>query len=317
MSRKSNDNGRAYEFAYLILIEEMIGSVRRVNIERNSSFYASKNAWDRMSELEKHSFTESARAGIDTILELEPLILEENGDILTALIQPDSEGEVGDVRDIILTRDHISWTIGLSVKNNHFAVKHSRLSHRNDFAKSWFGIECSPKYWSKIKPIFDYLKVQKDLGEFWRNLPNKSNDVYIPLLKAFILEVQTQYLNHGSKIPTRMVEYLLGNYDFYKLISLENKKITQTHTYNLRGSLNKAGSKNKPKIIIPRTNLPSRIIAMDFKPNSDNTVELYLDEGWSFSFRIHNASSKVEPSLKFDVQIIGMPSTILVLNTKW
>lgn len=317
MSRKSNDNGRAYEFAYLLVIEEVIGKLRKVNIEKNSSFFASENAWGRMSKTEKDNFIESAKAGVLTILELEPLILEENGDVLNAQIQMDSKGISGDVRDILLTRKHISWTIGLSVKNNHFAVKHSRLSHRNDFASSWFGINCTPNYWSDVFNIFEYLKEQKEIGEYWRNLPNKSTDVYIPLLNAFIKEIKTQYINHGSIIPTRMVEYLLGNYDFYKLISLGNKKITQTHTYNLRGTLNKEGLKNKPKIIIPRTNLPTRIIAMDFKPDSDNTVELFLDEGWSFSFRIHNASSRVEPSLKFDVQIMGMPSTILVFNSKW
>ena len=55
----------------------------------------------------------------------------------------------------------------------------------------------------------------------------------------------------------------------------------------------------------------------NFKPDSTNTLELYLDNGWQFSFRIHNASTKVEPSLKFDIQIIGMPTTIITVNSFW
>lgn len=33
---------------------------------------------------------------------------------------------------------------------------------------------------------------------------------------------------------------------------------------------------------------------------STNAVEMFLDNGWQLSFRIHNASTKVEPSLKFN-----------------
>lgn len=43
----------------------------------------------------------------------------------------------------------------------------------------------------------------------------------------------------------------------------------------------------------------TRIVSLDFKPNSLNTLELYLDNKRQFTFRIHNASSEVETSLKF------------------
>ena len=35
-----------------------------------------------------------------------------------------------------------------------------------------------------------------------------------------------------------------------------------------------------------------------------------FDKGWQLSFRIHSASSRVESSLKFDVQIVGLPFTL-------
>ena len=42
-----------------------------------------------------------------------------------------------------------------------------------------------------------------------------------------------------------------------------------------------------------------------------------MDGGWQFNFRIHNASTKVETSLKFDIQIVGMPATIISINCSW
>ena len=105
-----------------------------------------------------------------------------------------------------------------------------------------------------------------------------------------------------------MVEYLLGEFDFYKVISIDSKRITQIQSYNLHGNLNKSTRTINPKIKIPVVMLPTRIVSFDFKPNSSNTVELYMDGGWQFNFRIHNASTKVEQSLKFDIQIIGMPT---------
>lgn len=43
------------------------------------------------------------------------------------------------------------------------------------------------------------------------------------------------------------------------------------------------------------------IINCDFKKKLSTTLELIMDSVWQISFGIHNASSKVEPSLKFDV----------------
>ena len=93
--------------------------------------------------------------------------------------------------------------------------------------------------------------------------------------------------------------------------------MTQIHTFNMHGTLNKPGKQTKPKEKIPVATLPSRIVSLDFKPGSNNTVELYMDGGWQFSFRIHNAKTDVETSLKFDIQIVGMPTTIITVNCVW
>lgn len=316
MSNKSNDQGRAYEFACLNALNDEIKKLRPVKIETTDGYDAAKRAWNAIDNSLQVVMEESALAAVETLFELEPLIVEDGDDELVLKIQQDSRGEEGDVRDILIVRRNIEWEIGLSLKHNHFAVKHSRLSRSLDFGDKWFGVPCSKKYWEDIKPIFDYLVEEKFKGTNWSELPAKEVDVYIPLLTAFMNEVRRSNENDDS-IPSRMVEYLLGEFDFYKVVGIDNKRITQIQTFNLHGTLNQSSKKEMPKMRIPIASLPSRIVSIEFKPDSTNTIELYMDGGWQFSFRIHNASTKVEPSLKFDVQILGIPTAIMTIECKW
>lgn len=316
MSSKSNDQGRAYEYITLLTLHSEISKIRRAEIVKNSSLEAARNAWDNMSKSMQSLMSMSAHSFVPDIFDLEPLILEDDGDVVELLIQKDKSGEDGDVRDILIARSGIKWEIGLSMKHNHFAVKHSRLSHKIDFGEKWYGVPCSESYWQSVMPIFDFLQEQKRKGKAWFELTDKSERVYVPLLKAFMQELRLTYAKH-KELPQKMVEYLLGEFDFYKVVSIDNQRVTQINTFNLHGTLNKNGRRNKAKTTIPHVLLPTRIVNLDFKPGSDNTIELYLDGGWQFSFRIHNASTMVESSLKFDIQIIGMPTTIVTINCRW
>lgn len=317
MSEKSNNQGRAYEYAYVNTLHEEIAKYRTSKIEKNSSYNAAERAWFTLEESKQSVYKASALAGTNAILELEPLILDDGDDELELKIQTDNKGIDGDVRDVLIIRKDIEWEIGLSVKHNHFAVKHSRLSKGLDFGENWYGIKCSDKYWEDIKPIFDYLENEKAKESKWGDLPSKENDVYLPLLNAFKAEIDRQNNVYGKDIPKLMVEYLLGKFDFYKVIGIDSKQMTQVQSYNLRGTLNKEGIKRKRSVKLPIASLPTRIVSLEFRPGSKNTLELYLDRGWQFSFRIHNAATKVETSLKFDIQIIGMPTTIISIDCKW
>ena len=316
MSNQSNNQGRAYEYVCINTLCTEINKIRAAEIIKNSAYEAATRAWNSTSDGFKYILQQSAVAAVSTIFDMEPMLLETDSDLLTLKIQTDNEGKVGDVRDIIIARSDIKWEIGLSIKHNHFAVKHSRLAKTLDFGAKWFGIPCSKQYWNSIEPIFNYLTKQKAANKNWNELPTKDKDVYVPLLKAFIAEVLRSNENN-SAVPQKMVEYLLGEFDFYKIISIDSKRITQIQTYNLHGTLNQSSRVVTPKIAVPHTLLPTRIVSLDFKPNSTNTVELYMDGGWQFSFRIHNASTKVETSLKFDIQIVGMPTTIITINCSW
>lgn len=316
MSSRSNDQGRAYEFICLLVLEQEIKKFRPVQVEQNSSFYAAKRAWDTLSASDQSTYKTSALAAVDSIFAMEPRIVEDGGDMLELLIQTDGHGEEGDVRDILIIRRNITWEIGLSLKHNHLAVKHSRLSRKLDFGQSWYGVPCSQDYWDDVHGVFEYLSDEKEKNTKFSELPDKVNDVYVPLLNAFMAEIQRQYAKDKT-ILKRMVEYLLGKYDFYKVISIDRERITRIQGFNLHGTLNQDGERTKSTIEVPILSLPTRIIALQFVPGRDNTVELYLDGGWQFSFRIHNAATHVEPSLKFDIQIVGMPTAIITINCLW
>lgn len=316
MTDKSNNLGRGYEYIFLSELEENISKVRNVIIEKNTSYYASRRAWETLSEKDKRSLKVSAIAAIVKLFDLEPLIVENSDDLLKLYIQQDGEGKKGDVRDIIIIRGDINWEIGLSIKHNHFAVKHSRLSATLDFGKEWFGNNCSKQYWDDVTPLFEYLRSEKNKKTKWCDLALKEKDVYIPLLTAFINEIKRSN-DVDKNLPKKMAEYLLGKYDFYKVISIDKQEITQIQSYNIRGNLNKCSNDIEPQIIIPISSLPTKIKMIDFKDGSTNTVEMYMNNYWTFSFRIHNASTLVEPSLKFDIQICGMPTTIMTINCCW
>lgn len=316
MSELSNNQGRAYEYICLLTLLEEIKKIRKAEIEKNSAYRAAEHAWSLMPDGFKSMLSSSASAVVSTIFDMEPMIIENGDDILTLKIQTDNEGKDGDVRDIVIARQDVQWEIGLSLKHNHFAVKHSRLAKGLDFGKKWFGIPCSEQYWKDIKPIFDYLATQKIDKKNWSDLPTKDTTVYVPLLRAFIDELNRSNTKDSS-VPKKMVEYLLGEFDFYKVISIDSKRITRIQSYNMHGQLNQSSRTIKPQIQIPVASLPTRIVNLEFKPNSTNTVELYMDGGWQFSFRIHNAATKVETSLKFDIQIVGMPTTIITINCNW
>jgi hypothetical protein len=316
MSTSSNDQGRAYEYAWINTLHRALNNVRNTRIINNSSLIANRNAWNAMSDEMRELYEVSANAAVDTILELEPKMVENDGDELLLEFQQDGAGTQGDVRDIVIKRNSIEWEIGLSIKHNHEAVKHSRLSHVLDFGQEWFNIPCSQGYWNAVKPIFDRLKQEKRLGTKWSEIYDKEGTVYVPLLKAFIDEINRAYLGDPT-MPKKMVEYLIGTDDYYKVISRDAKRLTVIKTFNIHGTLNKPSRIRVSAISVPIVELPTELVALRFKTGSANTVEMYLNNGWQLSFRIHNATTKVEPSLKFDVQFIGMPVSILTIECRW
>ncbi len=312
MSDKSNNQGRAYEYAWCLALEQKLSVFKKVVVDKQNGFNACYRAYESLEKSLQERYLESAKQGVLLLLDCEPLLSEVIGSSqneITLSLQKDKLGETGDVRDILIYFDR--FCIGLSIKHNHDALKHSRLSKNLDFGEKWLGVGVSQNYKDTIKPLFERLENAKKEGMLWRDFPNKEQEIYAPLLQAFKKEVLRIDENKKNKVPQKMAEYLLGKYDFYKAILLEREQKTKLEAYHFHNTLNRS-VKNKPKRIIPLSKLPTRMIYFDFKPKSFNTLELVLDEGWSFSLRIHNASSRVEPSLKFDIKLLSKPESVAV-----
>ena len=311
-----NTIGRAYEYAWMQVLYEELSVKRKTRVVNNKSLNDNKRAWDNLDEDKKRRFIISARSALGTILELEPLMSENGEDELLLEFQKDEVGIAGDVRDIVVKRESIDWEVGLSIKHNHEAIKHSRLSYSLDFGREWFGIPCSKNYWLAVSPIFTRLKQEKYKGTKWSDLPDKENGVYIPLLQAFMDEVIRSYKTDIFMVK-RMVEYLIGTKDYYKIVSNDRYGVTVVSPFNPHNTLNNPSQVKVSKLSVPTLILPTELVELKFKPWSNNTVEMFLNNGWSLSFRIHNASAKVEPSLKFDIQFIAMPDSIQKIRCKW
>ena len=64
--------------------------------------------------------------------------------------------------DVLIIRRSIEWEIGISVKHNHSALKHSRIYPHIDCGSEWMGVPCSPKYFENINKVFDKLAIAKN-----------------------------------------------------------------------------------------------------------------------------------------------------------
>lgn len=137
----------------------------------------------------------------------------------------------------------------------------------------------------------------------------------MPILNAFKIELECLDRENEGVVPKNLLSYLIGKKDFYKII--KQSRTTEIYGFHLYGTLNKTAPKNKPQIKVPRLKLPTKIIDISFKTNSKDTLILTCDEGWQISFRIHNASSKVEPSLKFDINLVGQPPILYSHHLTW
>jgi hypothetical protein len=273
---------------------------------------------------------QASRAGLKKIIDMEPRLTHATiSDPLIIYSQSANNGIHGDVRDIVFIRQiQVSrrrgiivspenndnhWEIGISAKWNNDVSKNSRLAEHLDFCQSWFGFPCSDQYWQNIAPAMDYIRAH--LQQPWRLLPDKANSVYRPMVDAFIQEMKLQQANHGD-LANLLLDYLVGRYDFYKIMTQRNQRATYIQAFNLKGNLNQDCLGIQPTIIInPQArNLPTRIVSIERYLDRPAYAEIIMDNGWQFTFRLHNAESNIIPSLKFDIRFTGSPLTTWAEN---
>ena len=280
-------SGKAFEYA----IADALAKLTNSEITANASAAAAKSYLDKSPD--KVRLIESANEAVLWLSAVDETLRDSK--ILSIYIQSDSAGKQGDVRDVIAKGEDFS--IGFSAKNQHQAIKHSRLSDKIDFGQQWADYPVSKTYWKDIKRVFAYLQTERAKNTLFRELPDK-DIVYKTILSAFKAEFERLCKQHGSEFIARTFRYLVGKHDFYKIISRPKAVVIQP--FNLNGSLG-YGSKWR---------IPNEIERIAIKPSSLSTLLISFAGGWQISFRLHNASSKIEPSLKFDINFVGVSSSV-------
>jgi hypothetical protein len=145
---------------------ERLKSHVNINVVENKPYKIARKCYNNFSIKEKDLYNLSANLAINFLNDIEPRLANS---INTTDI---------DVRDVLAIRSLQKWESGFSAKNNHRAVKHSRLSESLNFGNTWLGIPCSENYFSEIKPIFGMLRKLSSLG-------NYQSTIYVPILNAF------------------------------------------------------------------------------------------------------------------------------------
>jgi hypothetical protein len=218
-------------------------------------------------------------------------------------LQQDSSGEVGDVRDVLIYSQE--RVLGISCKTNHNALKHCRLSRQIDFIQKW-QIDpqggCSETYWRAIRPLFDELdaiRLASNGTALWSAEADVPRRFYWPILDAWEIELRRALKGASSEgqACAALVRYLFGAQDYYKVIGSHRTNLSvNVKGFNFDGTL--SGKKAK---------LPKKLIGVDNENGSKYSKTVRFNGGFSLNFRIHNASSRVEPSLKFDVTALSLP----------
>lgn len=316
-------NGKAFEYACIAALKEELLLYGVVEIEETPQLETARELYEKVDAKMKEPLDKAAKAAVRVIKRLEPQLCFANDDEpLLLSIQSDAAGIKGDVRDVVCLRKQSGWEIGFSCKHNHHAVKHSRLSDTIDFGQEWLGMPCSKEYFDAVVPLFSELRQYRDESKksgtpmLWSEIDDKTEKYYKPILIAFMVELK-KIAGNNKDVPEKMIRYLLGRHDFYKIITDDKRHTTRVEAINIAGTLNANAGKEKAITKIPLLKMPTKFYHIDFKTGSDNTIEVVCDEGWQISMRIHNASSRVEPSLKFDVRLISFPSSVYAQVEPW
>lgn len=286
------ESGNAFEFALADQIIRLTGAkADEPSLEKLKSLRA---AYRKMSAAERAGMSRAAGEMTKFLRAYDDHVARAGRIILPSA----ATGRGGDVRDIILRGADGGGEVGISAKNRHWAVKHSRLSEKIDFGAEWAGCPASAAYWKGVRPTFAYLREQREKSggrALFADIPNKADSLYVPVLAAFEDELERLCETDGRRFVRGLFGYLLGSHDHYKVV--KENGVVAVQSINLRGTLRWGR----------RWSVPARLEQIGRKRGSKDTLLVSFAGGWQLSFRLHNASSRVEPSLKFDIQFVGVP----------
>ena len=141
-------NGKGFEYACLKALKAACTELTVKIDERDSpALNSAKNCFESLETQEQSKFCIAAQAPIPFLMDCEPNLNDaDDPSLLSIGLQSDSEGQAGDVRDVLLYRvdpkkQTRNWECGISCKHNHDATKHPRINFKPPvkdlFATSW------------------------------------------------------------------------------------------------------------------------------------------------------------------------------------
>lgn len=171
MARQTR-SGKAFEYVLGSGFASLFGG----NITPSPEEERGKRAFHDHSCKEQESMRQSADRAVTFLLNHDHYLKE----LESVFLCSDKKGELGDSRDIILRAKR--GEIGVSVKQRHHATKHSRISEYIDFGDKWAGCPNSHRYKDAITPVFADLRRKKEVGVFFRDIPDEKNRFYDTVL---------------------------------------------------------------------------------------------------------------------------------------
>jgi hypothetical protein len=316
---KQNESGRAFEYAVFLA---MITACKRhrliINIQRTRAFEQASGAYRTIGPTKRTELKLAAIAGVESVCLLEPKLLDRTGsNNLNIYLSEDAAGKKGDPRDIVVHRQ--GWELGLSAKHESPWIKSPRVSNLGSFGKSWLQLDCTQEYRHDITNAF--ALANEYLGQNWEHLPKTpeckvsplKREIYSLVLLAFKAELLRLEQMHGSIVPSRLMQFLLGAYDYYKLARMG--QATQLQPFNMYGGLGQKSISNGPITPVKRLKLPDRFLQIEI---SDwDKMRIHFDCGWQIELRVHNKDKQIAPSLAFETSVIGQPSSLFTLLMPW
>jgi len=291
MSRRQDISGNALEYA----IARQAACAAGVRIKKDAVSDKARKDFFAESAAVRQQLAYSAEAAVGHVFALEESRLE-LPEKCFVVMQTDARGQAGDPRDILSPLQE--GVLGLSVKRNNDTFKNPRLQRNNpDFFQKW-GLQgkVSVNYRQKTEKVFKLLDRARSRGvKKWSDLPSCGIDlrkeIYKPLVADFIAEFR-KGMSPGN--CARFTRYMLGDVDYYKIIvHVGQQTIVQ--------GINFDNSLSCSSVSCPEELILAQVL-------SSNTGILTFEGGWVYTMRIHNASSRLEDSLKWDVKLIAHPA---------
>lgn len=285
---QSNLQGRALEYIILKRILDNLGTEKTIltaraeaNQKRDTSKFETLNNQDKI----QHTLY------ADRVFTwLKERFYIEKAKVVTIDRLSDTDAVAGDVTDISLDID--GKKLNLSIKHNHFALKHQRpptLAIRCGFIP--FGTE-DINYRNSLEDVYsNFHKERKNLAPNaldFKDLKSISPEFINKNLYLPICELTTKFINSyplNKTTAASLFSFLVGNKNFYKITAINGTIHVQEYA-----------------------DIPNPV-SVTAETKGDSYVLLKFSNNWVLSLRLHTAKTAItdNPSLKFDTQAIENP----------